>query len=123
MPPPPISPRLIWLRDRAAGVAGLDPGDFVAALVTRYVPGAGIGWHRDFPVFGPTVFGVSLATPCKFKLRLQKEPRRVFQISLAPRSLYVMTGDARSLWEHSIPPVQVLRYSVTYRMLKRKGKP
>lgn len=118
--PPPIPPRLIWLRDRATGIAGLASNDFVAALVARYTPGAGIGWHRDLPIFGPTVLGISLAAHCKFKLRPRSEPRRVHQISLAPRSLYVIAGAARSDWEHSIPEVGSLRYSVTYRMVKNR---
>jgi alkylated DNA repair dioxygenase AlkB len=36
----------------------------------------------------------------------------------APRSLYMMDGEARSQWEHSIPPVEARRHSITFRTMK-----
>ncbi|WP_200216316.1 alpha-ketoglutarate-dependent dioxygenase AlkB [Micromonospora coerulea] len=107
------------LRDRCADLAGCAPEALAQALVTRYPPGAVIGWHRDAPAFGPTVVGVSLAAACL--LRFQRgtaEARRVYELELAPRSGYVLTGAARSSWQHSIPPVPALRYSVTFRTLR-----
>ena len=87
-------------------------------LVTEYGAGAGIGWHRDKDVFGEVV-GVSLLSPCTFRLRrAERDSWRRGSIVLAPRSVYVLRGAARSEWEHSIPAVDALRYSITYRNLR-----
>ena len=108
---------LVPLRDRAAGFAGLDPRAFRQALVTEYVPGAGIGWHRDRPQFAEVV-GISLLSACVLRFRRGRGPeweRR--QLLAEPRSAYVLTGPSRSQWEHSIAAVDALRYSVTFRRL------
>jgi alkylated DNA repair dioxygenase AlkB len=34
---------------------------------------------------------------------------------LEPRSIYILEGEARTAWEHSVPPVDALRYSLTFR--------
>ena len=87
-------------------------------LVTEYAPGAGIGWHRDRPVFGD-VLGVSFLSECRFRFRRRagRTWERTEQV-LAPRSAYLMRGPARTVWEHSIPAGEQLRYSVTFRTLK-----
>jgi alkylated DNA repair dioxygenase AlkB len=106
---------LLAVRGRAAAFAGLAPQDLQQCLLNEYLPGAPIGWHRDRPMFEKVV-GISLLAPCSFRLR-----RRVgdgFErtaIELEPRSIYRMTGEARSAWEHSIPPVKAHRYSITFR--------
>jgi DNA oxidative demethylase len=114
----PFPEELRPLADRCATLAGLAPADVVQALVSRYVPGAGIGWHRDRPVFGPTVLGVSLAAPCRFRLRPRASSCDAVTIPLPPRSVYVLSGEARSDWEHSIPPVSAERWSITLRTLR-----
>jgi alkylated DNA repair protein (DNA oxidative demethylase) len=115
----PIPSELEWLRDRCASIASLPPERLVQALVSRYPPGAGIGWHRDAPKFGPQVFGVSLLSGCRMRLqRRTGGERHVFALELAPRSAYVLAGEARSAWQHSIPPMKALRYSITFRTLK-----
>lgn len=113
----PLPPFLERLRERAAAFAGLDPMAMPHALVTEYSPGSAIGWHRDRPEFGDVV-GVSLGAPCRFRLR-RRESRgwKRTSIDLPPRSAYLLRGPARSEWEHSIPPVDALRYSVTFRSL------
>jgi alkylated DNA repair dioxygenase AlkB len=85
-------------------------------LVTEYAPGAPIGWHKDRPVFG-NVMGLSLASACTFRLRKSKGKGRWERVSLRlePRSAYLLSGAARWTWEHSIPPVDKLRYSITFR--------
>ena len=111
----PIPDFLLPLRDRAADFAGLDPAQLEHGLVTEYAPGAGIGWHRDRPVFAD-VIGVSLLAPCRFRLRRRdgdKWQRRA--IDLAPRSAYLLRGPVRYEWQHSIAPMAELRYSVTFR--------
>ena len=89
-------------------------------LVTEYSAGAGIGWHRDKAVFGQIV-GVSLLAPCTFRLRRKvgDDWERVSLIA-EPRSAYLLSGASRTEWEHSIPAVDALRYSVTFRNLRER---
>ena len=114
----PLPTPLIELRKTSAARAGLDANEFIASVVTEYTPGATIGWHSDMTMFGPVVFGVSLIHPVLMKLRPKTDRRNVLKIEVQPRSLYVMEGDLRWNWEHSIPPVKALRYSITYRTLR-----
>ena len=117
----PIPGYLLTLRERAASLAGVEAESFVEALVTRYPPGAGIGWHRDATAFGPVVVGVSLGADAvmRFQRRAAGGERRVFEQPLARRSAYVLVGAARSAWQHSVPPVRQERWSVTFRQLRR----
>ena len=87
-------------------------------LVTRYPPGAGIGWHRDAPQFGD-VSGVSLLTACRMRFR-RGRPRawETVELTLEPRSAYVLSGPARTQWQHHIPPVTKERWSLTFRTLR-----
>lgn len=107
------------LRHRAADLARLRAEDLVAALVVRYPPGAGIGWHRDAPMFGPTVVGLSLrgAGVMRFRRGPGASRAEIVRVPLAPRSAYVLSGPARSAWQHSLPAVKELRYSITFRSL------
>src|SRR5829696_262362 len=119
-PGEPVPDWLLPVRRRAAELAGAEPDELVEVLVQRYPPGATIGWHRDAPAFG-TVIGVSLGGACR--LRFQRgtgDARRVWEVPLEPRSGYVLTGAARRSWQHSIPPTKELRYSITFRTLRRK---
>jgi alkylated DNA repair dioxygenase AlkB len=89
----------------------------VHALVNEYPPGAPIGWHRDKAAFGQVV-GFSLLSPCVLRFRrpnVSGWERR--SLNLEPRSAYWLAGEARADWEHSIPPVEALRYSITFRTL------
>ena len=107
------------LRDRAAAMARVAPDALSEALLTEYPPGAPIGWHRDAPGFG-IVVGVSLLSACRFRFR--RGPERGsdrLAITLEPRSAYLLAGPARSEWQHSIPEVGTLRYSITFRTLAR----
>jgi DNA oxidative demethylase len=89
------------------------------ADLQRYPPGAQIGWHRDAPMFG-TVVGVSLGSSARLRLRreVDGEPR-AFELELEPRSGYVLAGPARTAWQHHVPPAKSLRYSITFRTLRR----
>jgi alkylated DNA repair dioxygenase AlkB len=110
-----------WLGPLAARVAertGQPPEAFVQALVIRYDPGAGIGWHRDRPQFG-TVAGLSLSNPVRLRLRRRTEAGfERAAVWLPPRSLYRLEGPARWEWEHSIAPVEQVRRSITLRTLR-----
>ena len=117
----PIPDFLLPLRERAAGFAGLEPDDLVQSLLVRYDPGAGIGWHRDRPLF-EHVIGISLEAPATLRLRRRREggfDRAA--LPLAPRSIYHLSGEARHGWEHSITPMTERRWSVTFRTLSAKG--
>jgi alkylated DNA repair dioxygenase AlkB len=86
-------------------------------LCTEYDTGVGIGWHRDKPPFD-RVFGLSLASACKFRFRRAAgEKWQRFTLDAAPRSLYMMSGASRHAWEHSIPAVEAPRYSITFRTM------
>lgn len=116
---PEIPAFLLPLRGLAAEFAGIEPAALRQALVTEYQPGAGIGWHRDRPGFDD-VIGVSLLSPCRFRLRRRHGAGWQRQdLVLEPRSAYLLRGEVRAAWEHSIPPADNLRYSVTFRSLKR----
>ncbi len=121
----PAEPFPGWLqplRARAAAFAGLDRDEIVHALLARYDPGAGIGWHRDRPVFDKVV-GVSLGAPAvlRFRQRTDSGFQRV-ELPVEPRSAYLLTGDARHDWEHRITPGAELRFSITFRTLSQLGR-
>src|SRR4051812_12526329 len=111
----PIPAWLLGARECAAAVSGRPAEDFAQALVTRYPPGASIGWHRDAAAFGSVVLGVSLLSACVMRFqRVAGGERRVFEQPLEPGSAYVLSGAARGAWQHSIPAVLDLRYSLTF---------
>lgn len=108
---------MLDLLRRIARRVGADEGVFVQALVNRYAPGAGIGWHRDRPVYGE-ILGVSFLAPCLMRLRRREEAGwRRDAVLLDPGSVYRLSGEARRDWEHSISPMTALRYSITFRTL------
>ena len=120
VPTDPLPEPMLWLLDRCAALMERDPADLVQVLVSRYPPGAGIGWHRDAPMFGSRIAGVSLMAPCRMRFqRTVGSERSVAALQLAPRSAYLLSGKARWSWQHSIPATKELRYSVTFRTLKR----
>jgi alkylated DNA repair dioxygenase AlkB len=113
-----IPPFLLPLRKTAAEFAGLAPPDLQQVLLLQYPAGAGIGWHKDKAVFGEVV-GFSLLSPCVLRLRRKAGATWERASVLAePRSAYLLQGPARTEWEHSIPAVESLRYSVTFRTFR-----
>jgi DNA oxidative demethylase len=113
---------LLPLRSEAARFAGLQSGELAQALLLRYDPGAGIGWHRDRPVFEHVV-GISLGAAAMMRFR-RRRPDGFDRASalLTPRSAYHLTGEARHEWEHSIAAMAVTRWSITFRSLSKKGR-
>jgi DNA oxidative demethylase len=136
-PGSPLPAFLVPLRARMADWAGLPAEAFEEALLTEYPPGAPIGWHRDAPIFGDVIAGASLGSSCRMRFRPAlaaategtpgdavaaagnpSTPRRAtHEIELAPRSGYLICGTARLDFEHSIPPVGEMRYSITFRTI------
>jgi alkylated DNA repair dioxygenase AlkB len=109
------------VREIAARFADVKSGDLQHVLVTEYSPGAPIGWHRDKAVFGD-VIGISLLSSCTFRLRRKVGAKwERASIVAEPRSAYLMRGPSRTEWEHSIPPVDSLRYSITLRNFRGPG--
>lgn len=119
IPAPPVPAWLGDLRDQLAPQVGRDADRFVQALLIRYDPGAGIGWHRDRPQYDEVV-GLSLSAPATLRLR-RRLPGGGFErssVELPRRSLYLLSGKVRGDWEHSIAPIDVTRRSVTFRSLR-----
>ena len=112
----PLPTFLLPLRERAAAVAGLDAASLQQALVTEYDSGVTIGWHRDKPMFEDVV-ALSFLSPCRLRLRRKRngDGWQRWATEIAPHSVYRLSGAARHEWEHSIPPVESKRYSVTFR--------
>lgn len=121
-PAEPIPEWLHPVRAKAAELAGIAPGDFAHVLLARYDPDAGIGWHRDRPQF-ENVVGISLGSiaTMRFRQRTADGFRRA-KVQLGPRSAYLLSGEVRREWEHSIAPGDTLRFSITFRSLSEKGR-
>lgn len=117
-PAEPIPHWLIALKERAARFAGLEADALAQALLIRYDPGAGIGWHKDRPVF-ENVVGISLGAPAVMRFRRRRSDGfERFSTPLAPRSIYHLSGALRDTWEHSIVPIDQTRWSITFRSLR-----
>lgn len=115
----PFPKELIDLSNLCAQVLDVPPYEIFQCLVSKYPPQATIGWHTDVLAFGSKVIGISLASPCVMRFqRKENDKRKVFEIQLPPRSLYLLSKEARYKWQHSIPPTPALRYSITFRTLK-----
>jgi alkylated DNA repair dioxygenase AlkB len=109
---------LLPICEKAANLAGKPAADLQQVLLTKYPAGAQIGWHKDKAVFNDVV-GISLLASCtlRFRRRLGTKWERAALIA-EPRSAYLLQGPARREWEHSIPALSNLRYSITFRNLR-----
>lgn len=121
----PIPAFLLPLRERVAVKTAIEAQRFADALITEYRPGTPLGWHRDVPEF-ETVVGVSLASACRMRFRryphVKRTKEKPLEILLEPRSIYVLQGEARWGWQHSVAPTPSLRYSITFRT-RRSARP
>lgn len=121
-PAAPLIAELHPLRERVARWAGIAAADLVHVLVAEYTAGTPLGWHRDVPDF-EDVFGVSLAHEALLRFRPwpPDNPRRedIVRLTVEPRSIYALQGEARWGWQHSVAPVDALRWSVTFRTARR----
>ncbi|HUQ25599.1 MAG TPA: alpha-ketoglutarate-dependent dioxygenase AlkB [Burkholderiales bacterium] len=109
---------LVSLRDRLAAWMELSAADVAFTLINEYRPGTALGWHRDSPEY-ESVAGVSLGAPCRMRFRRwppsKGRSRDALELALAPRSAYIMRGAVRWRWQHCVPAVKELRYSITFR--------
>lgn len=124
---PDVPAFVLPIRARAGNFFGIDPYSLVQASIIEYSIGSPIGWHRDIPHFG-VVVGISLGAPCRMRFRKHSRARsktskrdEILSIELQPRSIYLMSGPSRESWQHSIPPVKALRYSMMMRTLRSKS--
>lgn len=111
---------LLPLRERAGQFAAVAAEALVEAVVTEYPPGAPIGWHRDVPQF-EVIIGISLGASCRMRFKPYKAEGKLVSVVLEPRSAYLMRDAARWKYQHSIPAVEGLRYSITFRTLRDKS--
>jgi alkylated DNA repair dioxygenase AlkB len=125
---PDIPPFLLPFRERAGRLFEIAPSRLVQASIIEYSVGSPIGWHRDIPQFG-SVVGISLGAACRMRFRKYHRRRSqkaegdaILAIELQPRSIYLLAGEARESWQHSIPPVKSLRYSIMMRTLSGDGQ-
>ena len=120
-----LDERLVPLRDRVADWLGVPPESLVHALVAQYDPGTPLGWHRDVPDF-EVVAGVSLGNEALLRFRPfppnEAAKRNVVQLEVAPRSIYKLESEARWDWQHSVPPVKKVRWSITFRTARSYRK-
>ena len=120
----PIPPAFDFLINKVAKQMEVDPGTFASLLVTEYPVGSVINWHRDAPPFD-SVAGISLLSDCTFRFRpydkAKQNRKSTISVPLHRRSLYIMSGESRSEWEHSIPAVTHVRYSITMRTLRSQS--
>lgn len=123
-PGPALPAFLEPVRARAAALVGLPPEALEETLLSRYPPGASIGWHKDAPMFGPDVVGVSLGAHSRMRFRrpAQGGGWDTYVQELPPRSAYVLGGESRSVWQHTLSPLKSLRYSLSFRTLKAGRK-
>jgi alkylated DNA repair dioxygenase AlkB len=117
---------LLPIRTRAGNFFNIDPNSLVQTSIIEYSTGSPIGWHRDIPHFG-VVIGISLGATCRMRFRKDGRARskplnrdEILSIELQPRSIYLMSGPSREIWQHSIPPVKELRYSILMRTVRAK---
>ena len=120
---------LLPVRARAGTLFNIEPTHLTQASIIEYSIGSPIGWHRDIPHFGVAV-GISLGAACRMRFRKtdrrwskNKNPDEILAIELQPRSIYLMSGASREMWQHSIPPVKELRYSIVMRTLMEPARP
>lgn len=124
LPGPPLPPFLQPLQRKVGKWLDLPPARVVEALITEYTPGSAIGWHRDNESFD-SIVGVSLSGWCRMRLRplwraARRHPREVISLPLEPRSAYLMQKESRWDFQHSIPRLECLRYSITFRTLPKE---
>ena len=119
---------LLPLAGRVARDAGFErfPENCV---INEYIPPLGIGPHRDYPAFGPTIACVSLGSDVVLDLTKANRSERV-SVHVPARSLWVLSGQARTKWLHGIAarltdPIEGerrkrgRRVSITFRTAKK----
>jgi alkylated DNA repair protein (DNA oxidative demethylase) len=118
--PAPAMPAYLQSVLQNASVYYPDDLTFTQCIVTKYPPGAAIGYHADAAVFGEYLLGISFASEARLQFRPKKTQKASFEVTLAPGSLYVMHGRARYHYDHRIVPVKTERYSLTFRYLAQE---
>jgi alkylated DNA repair dioxygenase AlkB len=108
---------------------GLSERMFDQMLVNEYLPGQGIAMHCDYQPFDRTVASLSLLTACVMDFRHVDDSQRA-SLLLEPRSLLILSDEARYKWQHGIARrkndrwhdlsiARRRRLSVTFRLARR----
>jgi alkylated DNA repair dioxygenase AlkB len=125
VPGPPLPRFLVPMQQKIAKWLDIPQKHVVEALITEYTPGSAIGWHRDNETFD-SIIGISLAGWCNMRFRPIKSKQigkrkidDIVALDLEPRSAYIMQDKIRWEWQHSVPKVETLRYSITFRTLPK----
>ena len=121
----PLPAELEPLRGRVAQWLGVQPQAFTQVLVAEYRPGTPLGWHRDVPAFEDVV-GVSLLGEAVMRFRPYPPDRArtsaALNLTIAPRSVYLLRGPSRWAWQHGVAPTAELRYSISFRTARQRGR-
>lgn len=95
----------------------LEPFDQV--IINEYKPNQQITYHTDdIKLFGPVIACITIgqAIPIYFK-----NENKEIKLDIKEGSMYIMTGDARYSWKHSLKNNKSgIRYSITYRTIVKK---
>src|SRR5215470_11044857 len=125
---PDVPAFLLPVRVRAGSLFNIDPNSLVQTTIIEYSVGSPIGWHRDIPHFG-VVVGISLGAACRMRFRKYSRARsknlkrdEILSLELQQRSIYLMSGPSREIWQHTIPPVKELRYAIMMRTLRAQRR-
>ena len=109
------------LRARVAAFAGVAPESLIQCLLLRYDPGSYIQPHCDMAVWG-NVLGLSLGAAAAMEfVKPAGQGAEIMPVALPPRSIYLQTGDARHVWQHSLPEVRETRWGITFRDFSDEG--
>lgn len=118
----PMPAEFAAVRDAAARFAGIPPESIVQCLFNSYETGAEIPWHCDKSIW-ENVVGVSLGASATMRFRRQDvDGYRYAEAPLPRRSIYALTGRVRHQFDHSIPPVEGRRWSITFRTFSDEGE-
>ncbi|MFO0389301.1 MAG: alpha-ketoglutarate-dependent dioxygenase AlkB [Alphaproteobacteria bacterium] len=102
-----------WLQHYAAALqqAGYFSEIPDQVIINEYEPGQGISAHIDcVPCFTDTIASLSLGSPCVMDFTHSKTGEKS-SLLLEPRSLLVLSGDARYAWQHAIAGRKMDRFN------------
>ena len=110
--------KLDYLGELSDFLKPIDVGfKFNQVIINEYLSGQGIAPHIDLPsVFGECIASLSLGCACTMEFTKEAE---TIPILLPPKSLLVLTNEARYNWKHGIPArksnIASRRVSITFR--------
>ena len=119
VPADPLPVELEPLRHVAAEFAGVGADDLEHCMISRFEPGAMIPWLRMRPIWNHLV-GMPLGSAAPMEFRRSPEDA-IVRVSAEPRSMYLLTGEARADYEHRFPATPHHRWCLWFRDLSPEG--